>query len=248
MDKREVVTLKEWNSPPVIYQSIESAKQALRRRKFWYLDDEPMTDESEYLGPSSRVQVRYRRFWDDEFHYTREKDMEYEDQENFSGIVSEITTTKSSLKQIAIHIAGHIVVGGLLENDPLEGHRFNWATVLPNPPLKNWRPYLGMCDDKFANEPLDCFIENRSDANKLAVYTLGGQAAEEMLSDSGRLSGCDERNFEIIKEKYGIDKTRSLYSAKKFLDEHRQVLENVVEALVAQLVLSEEQITKLLTD
>jgi hypothetical protein len=175
MDKREVVTLKEWNSPPVIYQSIESAKQALRGRKFWYLDDEPMTDESEYLGPSSRVQVRYRRFWDDEFHYTREKDMEYEDQENFSGIVSEITTTKSSLKQIAIHIAGHIVVGGLLENDPFEGHRFNWATVLPNPPLKNWRPYLGMCDDKFANEPLDCFIENRSDANKLAVYTLGGK-------------------------------------------------------------------------
>jgi hypothetical protein len=248
MSKREIVALKEWNAPPEIHLNLESAKQSLRGRDFWFLDKESKTDESKHLGPSSTVQIEYWRFWDDEHHYGVEKDWEFERQENFSGILAEISTARSSLKQIATHIAGHVVVGGLYENDPEVGHRFNWATVIPNPPLKNWKPYLGMCDDKFANEPLDCFINNKADATRLAIYTLGGQAAEEIMSDSGQLSGCDERNFEIVSKKYGINKTHALDTARSFLGEHKQVLENVVDALDVNLVLSEKQITKLLTD
>lgn len=242
----EIVALKEWNLPPEIYPNTEAARQSLRRRRFLILDEELNADESEILGPSSRVQIEFKRFWDDEYHYEREKDLDFKQQENFSGIISTIRTTRASIHRIAVHISGHVVFGGLFENTPEEGHRFNWATVVPNPPLRNWSPYLGQCDDKFAGEPLDCYVNNKNEAIALAAYSLSGQAAEERLLEAGQLSRCDERNFEIIRDKYGLNREHCFGLAKGFVAEHKTVLDRVVANLEQKLVLSDQQITDLL--
>ena len=55
MARREIFAIKEWDQPPVIFNSVDEAKTSLEKRPFVQIDAEPTVDESDVLGNKSML-------------------------------------------------------------------------------------------------------------------------------------------------------------------------------------------------